>query len=169
MGVRPPSQPHHGGRRLVLGRRRRPCRSARVGRRARAEYRPGGPGAYVNFLEVEEESRIRQAYPGKTWDRLAAVKGRYDPTNLFRMNQIIPPAPLGKRSNRAGFRTPATSEARSRQRTRRRRRVRLSGTIRTTPSDSSRGSSANRSSSHRWTTAAAGGDDASRTHRRAAG
>ena len=49
-------------------------------------------GAYVNFLVDEGEERIRAAYPGATWDRLAAIKGRYDPTNLFRLNQNIPPA-----------------------------------------------------------------------------
>jgi FAD/FMN-containing dehydrogenase len=35
---------------------------------------------------------VRAAYPGATWDRLAAIKRRYDPTNLFRLNQNIPPA-----------------------------------------------------------------------------
>jgi FAD/FMN-containing dehydrogenase len=49
-------------------------------------------GAYVGFLDDEGEARIRAAYPGKTWDRLAAIKARYDPTNLFRLNQNIPPA-----------------------------------------------------------------------------
>jgi FAD/FMN-containing dehydrogenase len=49
-------------------------------------------GAYVNFLVDEGEARIRDAYPGETWDRLAAVKARYDPANLFRLNQNIPPA-----------------------------------------------------------------------------
>jgi hypothetical protein len=49
-------------------------------------------GAYVNFLADEGEARVRDAYPGPTWDRLAAVKARYDPTNLFRLNQNIPPA-----------------------------------------------------------------------------
>lgn len=49
-------------------------------------------GAYVNFLGDEGEGRVREAYPGSTWDRLAAVKRRYDPTNLFRLNQNIPPA-----------------------------------------------------------------------------
>lgn len=49
-------------------------------------------GAYVNFLADEGEGRIRDAYPGSTWDRLAAVKARYDPTNLFRLNQNVPPA-----------------------------------------------------------------------------
>ena len=49
-------------------------------------------GAYVNFLGEEGLDRIRAAYPGSTWDRLVAVKTRYDPTNLFHLNQNIPPA-----------------------------------------------------------------------------
>jgi FAD/FMN-containing dehydrogenase len=52
-------------------------------------------GAYVNFLGDEGPARIRQAYPGATWDRLVAVKRRYDPTNLFRVNQNIPPTTNG--------------------------------------------------------------------------
>ena len=48
-------------------------------------------GAYVNFLGDEGEERIRAAYPGPTWDRLVEIKRRYDPTNLFRLNQNIPP------------------------------------------------------------------------------
>jgi FAD/FMN-containing dehydrogenase len=48
-------------------------------------------GAYVNFLGDEGEGRVRAAYPGETWDRLVAVKRRYDPTNVFRLNQNIPP------------------------------------------------------------------------------
>ena len=36
--------------------------------------------------------RVRAAYPGTTWDRLATIKARYDPDNLFRLNQNIPPA-----------------------------------------------------------------------------
>ena len=51
----------------------------------------GDPGAYVNFLVDEGADRVRAAYPGATWDRLAAVKARYDPTNLFRLNQNVPP------------------------------------------------------------------------------
>jgi FAD/FMN-containing dehydrogenase len=50
------------------------------------------PGVYVNFLGDEGETRVREAYPGPTWDRLAEVKRRYDPTNLFRLNQNVPPA-----------------------------------------------------------------------------
>jgi len=49
-------------------------------------------GAYVNFLGHEGEDRIRAAYPGSTWDRLRLIKARYDPDNLFRLNQNIPPA-----------------------------------------------------------------------------
>jgi FAD/FMN-containing dehydrogenase len=49
-------------------------------------------GAYVNFLVDEGEERVRAAYPGSTWERLVEIKGRYDPTNLFRLNQNIPPA-----------------------------------------------------------------------------
>ncbi len=48
--------------------------------------------AYVNFLASEGGARIRAAYPGTSWDRLAAIKRRYDPTNLFCLNQNIPPA-----------------------------------------------------------------------------
>jgi hypothetical protein len=49
-------------------------------------------GAYVNFLGDEGDAAIRRAYPAATWDRLVEIKGRYDPTNLFRLNQNIPPA-----------------------------------------------------------------------------
>jgi FAD/FMN-containing dehydrogenase len=55
-----------------------------------AALRQRDAGAYVNFLGDEGEARIRAAYPGPTWDRLAAIKSRYDPTNLFRLNQNIP-------------------------------------------------------------------------------
>ncbi|MFT3890970.1 MAG: FAD-binding oxidoreductase [Anaerolineales bacterium] len=48
-------------------------------------------GVYVNFLGDEGEEKIRAAYPGVTWDKLVAVKKRYDPDNLFRLNQNIPP------------------------------------------------------------------------------
>jgi FAD/FMN-containing dehydrogenase len=56
-----------------------------------AALRQGDPGVYVNFLGDEGERRIREAYPGSTWERLAAIKGRYDPTNVFRLNQNIRP------------------------------------------------------------------------------
>jgi len=50
----------------------------------------GPVGAYVNFLGDEGEARVRQAYPAATWERLAEIKGRHDPTNLFRLNQNVP-------------------------------------------------------------------------------
>jgi FAD/FMN-containing dehydrogenase len=47
---------------------------------------------YVNFLEADEEpARIHDAYPTATYERLVAIKRRYDPTNLFRFNQNIRP------------------------------------------------------------------------------
>jgi FAD/FMN-containing dehydrogenase len=56
-----------------------------------AALQDGDARAYVNFLADEGPARIRQAYPGPTWQRLAAIKARYDPTNLFHRNQNIPP------------------------------------------------------------------------------
>lgn len=52
---------------------------------------PRSSGVYVNFLEDEGDARIRAAYPGGTYGRLAAVKRRYDHYNLFRRNQNIRP------------------------------------------------------------------------------
>jgi hypothetical protein len=49
-------------------------------------------GAFVNFLGNEGEARLHEAYPGPTWDRLVAIKHRYDPGNLFHLNHNIPPA-----------------------------------------------------------------------------
>jgi FAD/FMN-containing dehydrogenase len=54
--------------------------------------RQSDQGAYVNFVGDEGEARVRAAYPGRTWDRLADIKRRYDPANLFHLNQNIPPA-----------------------------------------------------------------------------
>jgi FAD/FMN-containing dehydrogenase len=59
-----------------------------------AAMRQGDSGAYVGFLGAH--ARVRDAYPGATWDRLATIKGRYDPTNLFRLNHNIPPASQGQ-------------------------------------------------------------------------
>jgi FAD/FMN-containing dehydrogenase len=55
-----------------------------------AALQQGDTGAYVGFLGDEGQARVRLAYPGSTWDRLIQVKARYDPTNLFRLNQNIP-------------------------------------------------------------------------------
>jgi FAD/FMN-containing dehydrogenase len=56
-----------------------------------AALRQGDPGVYVNFLSDEGPARVREAYPGPTWDRLVEVKRCWDPGNLFRRNQNIPP------------------------------------------------------------------------------
>jgi FAD/FMN-containing dehydrogenase len=61
-------------------------------RRLSAELDDGDPGAYAGLLADEGEQRVRAAYPGATWERLTAVKATYDPGNVFRLNQNIPPA-----------------------------------------------------------------------------
>jgi hypothetical protein len=50
----------------------------------------GAGGAYVNFMMEEGEDRVKATY-GDNYDRLVAVKAKYDPTNLFRVNQNIKP------------------------------------------------------------------------------
>lgn len=49
---------------------------------------PAARGVYVNALANEGSERVRAAYGGN-WDRLLAVKRRYDPENVFRLNQNI--------------------------------------------------------------------------------
>jgi hypothetical protein len=51
----------------------------------------GTPGAYVGFLGDEDASTVREAYGEQTAARLAAIKSSHDPTNLFRLNQNLPP------------------------------------------------------------------------------
>jgi FAD/FMN-containing dehydrogenase len=63
--------------------------------RFRDALRQGDNGAYVNFVADEGEAGVRAAYPDATWARLAEIKRRYDPTNLFHLNQNIPPAAGG--------------------------------------------------------------------------
>jgi FAD/FMN-containing dehydrogenase len=48
--------------------------------------------AYVNFTGEASEDRVRASYPAQTYARLVSVKDRYDPTNLFRLNQNVPPS-----------------------------------------------------------------------------
>jgi hypothetical protein len=55
--------------------------------------RPEGSGVYVNFLEREGADRVRDAYPPATFARLVELKRKYDPRNIFRFNQNIPPQP----------------------------------------------------------------------------
>lgn len=57
-----------------------------------AAMRPFSTGAaYLNF--TPEGDRVREAYGDATYRRLVAVKNRYDPANLFRLNQNIAPSP----------------------------------------------------------------------------
>jgi FAD/FMN-containing dehydrogenase len=52
---------------------------------------PHATGVYVNFMSDEPQERVRAAYGPKKYERLVALKNKYDPTNLFRMNQNIKP------------------------------------------------------------------------------
>jgi FAD/FMN-containing dehydrogenase len=52
---------------------------------------PHHTSVYVNFLMEEGEERVRQAYGAEKYERLKALKRRYDPTNFFRLNQNITP------------------------------------------------------------------------------
>jgi FAD/FMN-containing dehydrogenase len=60
-------------------------------RRFGAAVEPFASGVYVNVLADEGESGVRRAYPGGKLTRLAALKRRYDPDNVFHLNQNIRP------------------------------------------------------------------------------
>ena len=59
---------------------------------ALAELSGSASAWHVNFLGDEGQARLRASYPGQTWVRLQQAKHRYDPDNLFRQNQNIPPS-----------------------------------------------------------------------------
>ncbi len=52
-------------------------------------------GGYINMMMDEGEANVKAAYRDN-YARLAQVKHKYDPANLFRVNQNIPPAASGK-------------------------------------------------------------------------
>jgi FAD/FMN-containing dehydrogenase len=52
-------------------------------------------GVYLNYISDHEEERIRSTF-GPKYDRLVALKDRYDPDNLFRLNQNIRPSQNGR-------------------------------------------------------------------------
>lgn len=68
-----PSEPHHGW-----------------ARGAWSAMRPWSVGTYVNHLGDEGEQRVREAY-GSSYERLAALKTVWDPTDVFRFNQHVAP------------------------------------------------------------------------------
>ena len=72
--------------------RRHSPRHIRWVEEAWAAMRPFARGVYVNELGDEGEERVREAYSPPAYRRLAALKRRYDPENLFRLNQNIDPA-----------------------------------------------------------------------------
>jgi FAD/FMN-containing dehydrogenase len=80
---------------VIAGIDPQPAKAAAVSAWARRYWEAVHPytlgGAYVNFMMEEGEDRIHATY-GENYDRLAAVKRRYDPDNFFRVNQNIRPA-----------------------------------------------------------------------------
>ena len=79
----------------VHGRWQDPAKDAECIAWARGLFQAAAPfatgGVYVNFLTADEEDRIPAAY-GTNYNRLVDLKNRYDPTNLFHVNQNIRPA-----------------------------------------------------------------------------
>jgi len=53
---------------------------------------PFSQGVYVNFLSDEGEDRVKDAYTDSVWQRLVHLKDKYDPTNMFSLNQNIKPS-----------------------------------------------------------------------------
>jgi hypothetical protein len=55
------------------------------------------PGVYINFMSGDEQDRVPEAY--QRWERMVAVKLRYDPNNFFRLNQNVPPRKLAAKNS----------------------------------------------------------------------
>ena len=55
--------------------------------------RPFSRGSYLNFIGADDDQQVRSAYSPQAYQRLVALKNKYDPTNLFRHNTNINPAP----------------------------------------------------------------------------
>lgn len=60
-------------------------------RRLAATLDPYGSGAYVNAMPDEGERGVRLSYGERTYERLRRTKGRWDPDNVFQLNQNVPP------------------------------------------------------------------------------
>lgn len=54
--------------------------------------KPFSQGVYVNFLSEEGADRVKEAYTREVWKKLVEAKNKWDPDNLFRMNQNISPS-----------------------------------------------------------------------------
>ncbi len=61
-------------------------------RTAWESMRPFADGVYINFLSDEPAPHVQAAYGEHKYARLAALKNKYDPSNVFRFNQNVPPA-----------------------------------------------------------------------------
>jgi len=55
------------------------------------ETQPFSEGVYVNFVTENDKKRVRDAYTKEAWEKLVRIKQRWDPENLFRVNQNIQP------------------------------------------------------------------------------
>jgi len=66
-------------------------------------------GAYINFMMEEGEDRIKATY-GSNYEKLAAIKAKYDPENLFRVNQNIKPKEMDVKVSIIATDEKATSE-----------------------------------------------------------
>jgi FAD/FMN-containing dehydrogenase len=98
--TRPSAVGHRDSRFIMMGIAMTP--TPEVAERVQAHHarvaeamRPFVTGAtYVNFLDLEEATseRVRAAYSPEVWERLVALKDRYDPENLFRFGRNIPPS-----------------------------------------------------------------------------
>jgi Berberine and berberine like len=50
------------------------------------------PGVYLNYTSDQGEERVRSTYGPEKYERLVALKDKYDPGNLFRLNQNVRPS-----------------------------------------------------------------------------
>jgi FAD/FMN-containing dehydrogenase/DNA-binding HxlR family transcriptional regulator len=58
-----------------------------------ADLEPRRTGAYVNFLDHDDQDRVHEAYAEETFQRLVRIKAVYDPDNVFCLNHNIAPSP----------------------------------------------------------------------------
>ncbi|WP_233454760.1 FAD-binding oxidoreductase [Hymenobacter negativus] len=79
---------------VILGAEAEPTRAAVITRWAKEYWEAMHPhsagGGYINFMMDEGTDRVKATY-GPHYERLVAIKTAYDPHNLFRVNQNIPP------------------------------------------------------------------------------